>query len=304
MSIKKILVTGSTGFIGSYLIPELKIKYDYEVFETTTKINNVTPHKLYLDLNNNRSINEVFENYKFHTIIHLAGISNIETCEKHKEKCYKVNVLGSKYLAESAKKNGVSCFLFFSSNKSVYPKSYYGKCKKEVENIFLELGDNIFNTISYRCGNILASPNSFLQEWKKMYDQNITVESSGKEIYRNFITKEKVISDIIKITSNYKSISKSIIIPSMKRGEIISFLNIFKTIFHCNVKLIPNRKSDNKIDFYLEDDELINTKIIKIKNEKYCQINQNIENKKCDQLLNSIIDNISDKEIIEIIQNL
>ena len=39
-----------------------------------------------------------------------------------------------------------------------------------------------------------------------------------------------------------------------------------------------------------------------MKNEKYCQINQNIENKKCDQLLNSIIDNISDKEIIEIIQ--
>ena len=49
------------------------------------------------------------------------------------EKTYQTNVKGPNYLAKKAKENNVRCFINFSSNKSINPKSIYGKQKKEFE---------------------------------------------------------------------------------------------------------------------------------------------------------------------------
>ena len=66
---KKILITGSNGFIGKNLRQELK--KDFEIFGIgRKKINQKNYFRI--NLNNKKQINKIFSNYKFDMVIHSA----------------------------------------------------------------------------------------------------------------------------------------------------------------------------------------------------------------------------------------
>ncbi len=98
--IKKILVTGASGQIGSELVPILRNKYgDKNVIATDLKI--PLDNKLFesgpfhlLDIRNYETIESIIKNYKIDTIIHLAAIlSGIG--ETKPEFCWDVNMTGT-----------------------------------------------------------------------------------------------------------------------------------------------------------------------------------------------------------------
>jgi nucleoside-diphosphate-sugar epimerase len=98
--IKKLLVTGSSGQIGSELLPVLRNKYgDKNVIATDLKI--PSDNKLYeagpfhlLDVRNYETLESIIKNYEIDTIIHLAAIlSGIG--EKNPEICWEVNMGGT-----------------------------------------------------------------------------------------------------------------------------------------------------------------------------------------------------------------
>ena len=135
----KILLTGSSGFVGNYFIDHYTDKYDISTFSF------MKDELSELDLSN------------IDSIIHLSALVH-QMGGAQKEEYHRVNVENTLNLAQKAKENGVRHFIFMSSVK-VYgeetnipytekseckPQDEYGKSKREAEQRLMKLEDENF----------------------------------------------------------------------------------------------------------------------------------------------------------------
>jgi len=166
---KKILVTGGAGYIGSVLVRDLLNKgYFVRVFDSLyfgkesleDLENNPNFELVQGDLQNIDNFPNLLDGVE--GVIHLAGLSNDPTCDLDPYYTRKINVDASKKLVIMCKEKGVKRFLF-SSSCSIYgtgittqldenspkaPVSLYAKTKLEFENILLGMmGENFYPTI-------------------------------------------------------------------------------------------------------------------------------------------------------------
>ena len=155
---KKILITGSNGFLGN-LAKEYFIQ-NYEL--VLVDLSNSSDANFYkADIGNFAEIDEVITKEKPNIIFHFAS----EIFDTHnKKKIYKTNVQGSNNIKKSAINNNVEN-LIFTSTFSLYEKNYdyliseaepiscknyYGITKSEVETLLLD-SDSELNISIFRC---------------------------------------------------------------------------------------------------------------------------------------------------------
>lgn len=136
---KKLLITGSNGFVGNYFINKYKDKYDIKTFSFLKDDINT------LDCN---TIDIVFH---LSALVHQMGGASASEYEK-------INVTQTLQLAKKAKESGVKHFVFMSTVKvygeetnSIYtentvcnPEDDYGKSKLKAEQELQKLEDENF----------------------------------------------------------------------------------------------------------------------------------------------------------------
>lgn len=95
----KIYVTGSHGMVGSRFLELLPDNYTV-----------VSPEIDRLDITDKESVNSFFENEKPEVVVHFAAYTNVGEGENQRDDkdgdCWKINVEGSKNLADASKKIG------------------------------------------------------------------------------------------------------------------------------------------------------------------------------------------------------
>lgn len=136
---KKLLMTGANGFVGSYFINNYKNKYNIKTFSfLKDDINS-------LDCKN---IDVVFH---LSALVHQMGGASAEEYER-------INVTQTLELAKKTKENGVKHFVFistvkvygeetsnkYSENSHCKPEDEYGKSKLKAEKLLLELENDTF----------------------------------------------------------------------------------------------------------------------------------------------------------------
>lgn len=133
---KKILITGSSGFLGSRLAYYLKEKYEL-----------LLPSHAELNVSREEAVRAYMEEHRPDVVIHCAALSNTWYCEQHREESHKVNVQGTVRIAKACKFTGAK--LVFMSSDQVYnatplpgllkeedvlqPVNIYGQHKLECE---------------------------------------------------------------------------------------------------------------------------------------------------------------------------
>lgn len=140
----KILITGSSGYIGSCLYETIKNKY--EVYNIDKQISD-KKNFLRSDLNNSKKILHYLKNKKIDLVIHLAGQSTIDSINK-KKNYIQNNTLATKNLVRLLNILKINKIIFAStaavyknSNKllseksKVEPKNIYASTKIQCENI-------------------------------------------------------------------------------------------------------------------------------------------------------------------------
>ena len=112
---KKILITGASGFVGGLLITQAQKKYEVHALfnKNQIHINNIHTHQF--DLSRVDQIEELLNEISPEVIIHTAAIANPDRCEDNTDTAIMVNVKATEQLAKWAKKNGVR-FIFTSTD--------------------------------------------------------------------------------------------------------------------------------------------------------------------------------------------
>ncbi len=168
---KKILVTGGCGYVGSRLVPYLLAKgYDVRVLDSLIFGNNLSGFNFELiegDIRDNEKLEISTKNID--TIIHLAAISNDPTAELDPNLTKEVNFDAIVNLAKIAKKNKVKRLILASSSTlygyqgddviltesdEVNPLTLYGKYKAESEKAVFDLADENFIVTALRPGTV------------------------------------------------------------------------------------------------------------------------------------------------------
>ena len=119
----KILLTGSTGFIGSYLLPKL-LDSGHDVcclnrFASNRLIDDIGQKILYADLMDPASIHSAVTYFEPETCIHLAAVSPVGYSYTHPMEVNEVNYMGTIALAEACRDlEGFKQFIFAGTSEA------------------------------------------------------------------------------------------------------------------------------------------------------------------------------------------
>jgi dTDP-4-dehydrorhamnose reductase len=141
---KKYLITGSSGLIGSQIVKDLLSK-GHQVYSCYNKLKPADGKSIHMDLTDSKDIENSLHEIKPDVIIHLAAMTNVDECETNEKIATTVNVDATKLLLIHATKFN-SFFIYVSTdyvfdgimgmyNESDTPKplGIYGKTKLDGE---------------------------------------------------------------------------------------------------------------------------------------------------------------------------
>jgi|TARA_B110000259_G_C14034431_1_gene408554 UDP-glucose 4-epimerase len=270
VSNKKILITGGTGYIGSYLGKYLSLN-GLDVTLGTRNIPNNPPDKklkyLITDWNGRLDFCKGFD-----TIIHCAGISAKE-CFSDPVKAFEFNSNTSKNFIERSIKNGCSSFFYISSihiygrpfdkkydeSTEPYPDLPYGASKLLGEYALLdELKKNTIKGSVLRLSNCFGPPilhtgdcwNLLLNNIiKNSFNSNIAKITGNPHSLKDFLPI-KNFAEIILLLVSSKNLPNKIQIAS---GETLSILGASKIIKNLFLK-----KYNRIIDISYNEDNIEN----------------------------------------------
>jgi nucleoside-diphosphate-sugar epimerase len=213
--VKKVLVIGGAGYVGSVLVEELlKRGYAVKVFDRLIYGERGLQEmrdRVELVIGDMRSVDaEVFEDVA--AVINLGGISNDPTAEFNPNANYEMNTIATETLAKAAKKAGVRRYLFASTcsiydqgvedaeadlildeTSHVSPRAAYSSSKFEAEQRLLPMTDDTFCPVVLRKGTVYGwSPrmrfdlvvNTFLKD--ALTKGRITIHYGG-EMWRPMV---------------------------------------------------------------------------------------------------------------------
>lgn len=186
---KKILITGGSGFLGGHLVQQSKKRFSVTAtyFDHPYKIDGV--NFTYLNLSDLNSIERSIKQIRPQVIIHTAAISSVDSCEIQKDLAHTVNFQAVRKLATLAELHGIR--LIFLSSDMVYdgekgyyqeedavnPINYYGETKVLAEQEIKETCSNyVIARPALIYGTAVTNANSFSDKILQNISNNISVK--------------------------------------------------------------------------------------------------------------------------------
>lgn len=207
---KVILVTGAAGSIGSEICRQLAhfpicklICFDSAEtpmhnlrLELEDKFPNLNFVPVIGDVRNGDRLDYVFRNWHPHIVFHAAAYKHVPLMEENPCEAVRVNVYGTRLVADAAVKYGVEKFVMISTDKAVNPTNIMG-CSKRLAEIYVQSlslaiikGEVQGNTkfITTRFGNVLGSNGSVIPRFREQINNGGPVTVTHPEIIRYFMT--------------------------------------------------------------------------------------------------------------------
>ena len=159
---KRMLITGGTGFLGSRVAEYFKNTYELSV-----------PTRQEMDITDAAAVERTFQAFRPDVVIHCAAMSDTGRCQREPELSWAWNVDGSIHVAKAAKQVGAKCIL--CSSDQVYfavPNNIYAKEKLAAEEEGLK-----------------ANPDAVFLRLSWMYDPNLTDTAQRSDFFTNLLPK-------------------------------------------------------------------------------------------------------------------
>ena len=281
----KYVVTGGAGFIGSHLTEKL-----IEQGDQVTIIDNLNTGKeknleyvrekidfVKGDILDEKLINEITQDVN--GVFHQAALASVQDSFTKPDKYHEVNVIGTRNIFESSKKNNFK--VVYASSSSIYgnperipiketdaknPFNPYAETKLKAEELAIKYAEMGSKIIGLRYFNVFGKRQSkeyagviklFLEQIKKK--QPPTVNGNGTQS-RDFVHVSDVVNaNILSMTSNIKHAFFNV-----GTNSSITILDLAKTIIDASgLNLEPKFRDalEGDVDKTLSDISLINKEI-------------------------------------------
>jgi len=202
LSKKVVFITGAAGSIGSEIArqigsckPTMLVLIDqaesplYELQQGF--INNKTSNFVaeVADVRDQRRMQQLFDLYKPQIVFHAAAYKHVPLMEENPYEAIRVNVCGTKHLADLSIQHNVDKFVMVSTDKAVNPTNVMGATKRVAE-MYISSLENTGKTkfITTRFGNVLGSNGSVIPLFKKQIESGGPLTVTHKDITRYFMT--------------------------------------------------------------------------------------------------------------------
>ena len=248
---KNIFISGGSGFIGANLANYLvKKNYKVTVYDNfKSKYLNSNAKFVKGDILDLKKLSNAISGNNI--VFHLAGIADIEECNKKPQEAINANIIGTSNILEAAGKNRVKQFMFGSS-MYVYNDlaSYYSLTKKISEMLIEEFSKKYKINFTFLRYGSLYGPLS--QEWNALNryikeilnNKSITYYGTGEET-REYIHIEDAINLTIKCM-NKKYYNKAVIITGQQSISSKKILQMIFEILNLDFHKIKYSKKQNK----------------------------------------------------------
>lgn len=203
MAGRTVLVTGAAGSIGSEIVRqllrfkpkkivlfdqaesqlyalELSLLEDYRFFRFENAMGNIS---------DGYRVEKLFRTYRPEIVFHAAAYKHVPMMECNPYEAVRVNILGTKNLADMAVRYGTKKFVMISTDKAVRPTNVMGASKRIAEmyvQSMNQMGETIF--ITTRFGNVLGSNGSVIPIFQKQLRDNSELTVTHPEITRYFMS--------------------------------------------------------------------------------------------------------------------
>jgi dTDP-4-dehydrorhamnose reductase len=122
---KRILVTGASGFLGRYVALALKDLYAVLGTYLSQAVGLDTCELTRLDLTEAEAVHATLREFRPDVVVHTAALADVDACERYPDAAHRINVQGTEAIAQAAV--AVGARLIYISTDQVYDgvKRYY-----------------------------------------------------------------------------------------------------------------------------------------------------------------------------------
>lgn len=309
---KRVLITGGTGFLGRYLAVKLKKNYEVMLAARNNSVNMLVQERtgcnvMPLDVVSIESVRDAFNEFMPHIVIHAAATKYVDLSEKHVMECIDVNILGSQNVARIAIDKRVDVVIGISTDKAAPPVgNIYGLSKALMERLFCAL--NVKSKTRFACvrfGNIAWSTGSVFPIWKRMTEKDGIVQTTGPEMRRFFFSVYEAADLVIRAMVNIDVLGGKILSQKMKSAQIESILEVWAMHYGIRWEKIQRRTGDKTDEYLISSIELENTVEKNINGISHFVItfNERFENRVVEPFSSRNADRLSETEILNLITN-
>ncbi len=207
---KTVMITGGAGSIGSEIVRQVMDFNPYKIIildqaesplhslqlEIAELVSKVRIRTVLADIRDYNALELIFEKYKPDFVYHAAAYKHVPLMEENPSQAIYTNVVGTKNLADLAKKYLVEKFVMISTDKAVNPSSVMGASKRIAEKYVQSLNYHLVNSnkknatkfITTRFGNVLGSNGSIVPLFTKQIQDGGPITITHPEIIRYFMT--------------------------------------------------------------------------------------------------------------------
>ncbi|WP_412985166.1 polysaccharide biosynthesis protein [Pontimicrobium sp. IMCC45349] len=197
-----ILITGAAGSIGSEICRKLtnynckklifvdiaeSALYDLQQEFKQQKITNF--EAIVADVRDKDRMNYIFNKHKPKIVFHAAAYKHVPLMENNPYEAVRVNICGTKIIADLSVKHSIKKFVLISTDKAVNPTNVMGATKRIAELYVSCLkGKGQTKFITTRFGNVLGSNGSVIPLFKKQIESGGPLTVTHRDITRYFMT--------------------------------------------------------------------------------------------------------------------
>ena len=231
---KKILITGGSGTIGSSFIKNYYDDYKFYSYSRNEKMQvslkrSFDKVKIILGAVEDKiTLSQAIIDIKPDVVIHAAALKHVDTGEITPIQTIKSNIVGSLNIIECCSEYNVPVTIAISTDKACVPEQNYGYSKLLMEKMFIEANNERNKFSVCRFGNVTHSHGSVLPFWLRLKANNETLKLTDSRMNRLMFSQREAVDLVHKTMAWTEEDSGGFILS--KKMKTVNMMELAKII--------------------------------------------------------------------------